>query len=37
MSTNGMNESNLKHCEGITREILKSKFKLEKLNEIFQY
>ena len=27
-TTNGMNRSNLKHCEDITREILKSKFKL---------
>ena len=27
-TTNGMNRSNLKHCEDITREILKSKSKL---------
>ena len=27
-TTNGMNRSNLKHCEDITQEILKSKFKL---------
>ena len=27
-TTNGMNRSNLKHCEDITREILKIKFKL---------